>query len=199
MAVQKKLWLATHNQGKIKEFQTLLINMPFVLQNISSKLKAPEETGCTFEENALIKLKAFQKHQPHSWILSEDSGIEVRALNGRPGVHSARYRGEHADWMDRLEGLLEEMQEVPASQRQAQMVSVVLVSTPEGRILESRGVIKGFISDQIRGEKGFAYDFVFIPEKENQTLAELGVHYKNQNSHRAKAIQQIKKAITPLL
>lgn len=199
MSIKQKLWLATHNKGKIKEFQTLLKDMPFDLKGICSTLKAPEETGSTFEENAFIKLKAFQKHKPFSWILAEDSGIEVQALNGRPGIHSSRYRGENSNWMDKLEGLLEEMQKVPAHQRQAQMVSLVLVSTPEGRVLKSRGVIQGFISDQIQGEKGFAYDFIFIPKKEKQTLAELGMDYKNKYSHRAQAVQQFKTTASSLV
>ena len=192
------LWLATHNQGKIREFQTLLKEMPFQLKLMDSK-KSPEETGETFEENALIKLRAFQKLKPHSWILAEDSGIEVKALNGRPGVRSARYQGEKATWIHRLQCLLEEMKSVSQEKRQAQMVSVAVAVTPTGEILKSKGVIKGYIAEDIRGSQGFAYDFVFIPEGEKQTLAELGMIYKNEHSHRTGSIQKLIKMMRSFL
>ena len=190
------LWLATHNQGKIREFQTLLKEMPFQLKLMDSK-KSPEETGETFEENALIKLKSFQSLKPHSWILAEDSGIEVQALNGRPGVRSARYQGEKATWVHRLQCLLEEMKNVSQEKRQAQMVSFSVAVAPTGEILKSKGVIKGYIAEDIKGTQGFAYDFVFIPEGETQTLAELGMAYKNEYSHRTRSIQELKKIMRP--
>ena len=192
------LWLATHNQGKVREFQTLLKEIPFQLKLMDSK-KSPEETGETFEENALIKLKAFQKLKPQSWILAEDSGIEVQALDGRPGVRSARYQGEKATWVHRLQCLLEEMKNVSQEKRQARMVSFSAAVTPTGEILKSRGVIKGCISEDMRGTQGFAYDFVFIPEGEVKTLAELGMAYKNKYSHRTNSIQKLKKMIHPFL
>ena len=197
-ALSDILWLATHNQGKVREFQTLLKEMSFQLKLMDSK-KSPEETGETFEENALIKLRAFQKLKPQSWILAEDSGIEVQALNGRPGVRSARYQGEKATWVHRLQCLLEEMKNVSQEKRQARMVSVAVAVTPTGKILKSRGMIKGYIAEDIRGTQGFAYDFVFIPEGEVQTLAELGMAYKNQYSHRTISIQKLKKMIQPFL
>lgn len=185
------LWIATHNAGKIKEFTTLMKKWPFELKKISEKLTAPEETGSTFEENAMIKLQSYR--QKNSWILTEDSGIEVQSLNGRPGVHSARYQGKNATWTQKLDALLKEMESV--QNRKARMVSFICLQTPEGKIIKSQGLIEGKISEKIKGFEGFAYDFVFIPKDESQTLAELGIEYKNQNSHRARAVSKLKELL----
>ena len=185
------LWIATHNKGKIKEFETLMKGWPFKLKSISKKVKAPEETGTTFEENALIKLKAYS--QKNSWILTEDSGIEVESLGGKPGVHSARYQGKNSTWIQKIDGLLKAMKGI--ENRKAQMVSFICLQTPEGKIIKSKGVIKGEISKEIQGFEGFAYDFVFIPKGENQTLAGLGIQYKNKHSHRAQAVLGLQSQI----
>ena len=187
------LWIATHNQGKVKEFEILMKDWSsFELKSISKDIKAPEETGTTFEENALIKLKTYR--QKNSWVLTEDSGIEVQALNGRPGVHSARYQGENSTWTQKLEALLKEMKNI--KNRKARMVSFICLQTSEEKVIKSEGIINGVISQEIKGFEGFAYDFVFIPEEENQTLAELGMRYKNKHSHRARSLLNLKSHLS---
>ena len=99
MSDQKDLWLATHNKDKVKEFYDLLGDLPFrlcLIEEFSKNYAPPEETGCTFLENALIKLEAFKREKPGAWILAEDGGIEVSALNQRPGVYSARYHSPNS-------------------------------------------------------------------------------------------------------
>ena len=189
----KDLWLATHNEDKVKEFQVLLKNFPFKLKtpkDLPQAVNPPHETGSSFLENAQIKLSHFQKIKKGAFILAEDSGIEVQALGGHPGIHSARYLGEAISWNKRLTGLLQEVGHLKNSKnfsRQAQMVSVILLSSPGGAVIESRGVIEGALSFSITKGEGFGYDFVFIPKGESQTIAELSAAYKNKHSHRARA------------
>ncbi len=190
------LWLATNNKNKIKEFEELLGDLFFQLKTMSDiNQESPEETGQTFLENTRIKLHAFQKQKPQSWVLAEDGGIEVDALQGRPGVYSGRYFKKEASWSERLEALLSEMKSVPQNLRTARMTSVILVSSPSGEITQAKGVVEGQIAFEIRGNKGFAYDWVFIPQGQMKTIGELGYPFKNQVSHRAiaakKFIQQL--------
>ena len=187
----KDLWLATHNEDKIKEFQVLLQKFPFTLKtpkDLPQALKPPAETGHSFLENAQIKLAHFQKIKKEAFILAEDSGIEVKALGGRPGIHSARYLGENISWRERLTGLLSKVKtETNIKNREARMVSVILLSSPGGAVMEARGVIEGHLSFSITKGGGFGYDFVFIPKGESRTIAELSAAYKNKHSHRARA------------
>ena len=186
------LWLATHNLGKVDEFKVLLEGIPFEVKH-PEKYQAPEETGKTFLENAQIKLEVFQKNvDSKDWVLAEDSGIEVSALGNKPGVYSARYLSEKMSWNERLQGLLNEMKDVPQNLRQARMVSVITAGKKGHTPIQARGEVQGIISSSIRGNKGFAYDFIFIPQGENQTIGELGLSYKNQFSHRFRAVEYFK-------
>lgn len=198
---RKNLWIATHNKNKISEFQNLLSDLPFdlkFLDSLSSPYNAPEETGSTFIENATIKLKSFQKHFPNKWVLVEDSGFEVECLGGKPGIYSARYHKEKP-LKERLEHLLKDVQQTGSSNYNVQMTSVTMLATPDGKVLESVGVVKGTLAQEIRGEQGFVYDYVFIPLGENQTMAEMGYLYKNKHSHRSRSVEGLKKKIKEIL
>ena len=195
---REDLWLATHNKDKVKEFYDLLGDLPFqlrLIEEFSNDYAPPEETGRTFLENALIKLEAFKKEKPGAWILAEDGGIEVSALDQRPGVYSARYYSETASWPERLKALLKEMEKVPQPLRTAQMTSVIAVSTPDQQTIQAKGVVSGSLAFSIRGNEGFAYDWIFIPEGSRQTIGELGYPYKNKVSHRTKAVTALKKQL----
>lgn len=195
---RQDLWLATHNQDKVKEFQDLLRDLPFrlrVIEEFSSDYAPPEETGKTFLENALIKLETFKKEKPKAWILAEDGGIEVSALNNRPGVYSARCYGTELTWPQRVKALLKEIEKVPQPLRTARMTSVIAVNTPDQQTLQAEGVMSGSLAFSIRGDEGFAYDWVFIPEGYRQTMGELGFSLKNKISHRAQAVEKIKRQL----
>lgn len=185
----QNLWLATHNSDKIKEFKILFKNTPFILKNPNPYFP-PAETGSSFIENAKIKYFSLKKKKPSSWILAEDSGIEIQFLKNQPGVYSARWLGENISWRERLEGLLNQMK---TQKRQAQMVSVIMFGRPDGKWIQAQGVIQGTISYSIKGSHGFGYDFVFIPKGEKKTMGELGYPYKNQYSHRFLSVNELKK------
>ena len=199
---QEDLWLATHNKDKVKEFYELLGDLPFrlrVIEDFSSDYAPPEETGKTFLANALIKLESFRKEKPKSWILAEDGGIEVSALDNRPGVYSARCYGTELTWPERVKALLKEMEQVPQPLRAAQMTSFIVVGTPDQKIIQAKGVAEGSLAFSLRGDEGFAYDWVFIPKGHHQTMGELGYSVKNKISHRTQAVEELKKQLEPYL
>ena len=186
------LWLATSNKNKIVEFKELFSDLHFEIKTMADiQHPSPEETGKTFLENAETKLRAFQKRKAQAWVLAEDGGIEVDALDGRPGVYSGRYYKQSASWSERLKALLSEMKDIPQHLRTARMTSVILVGSPKGEVMHSEGVVEGCIASEIRGQKGFAYDWVFIPQGQEKTIGEMGISVKNQMSHRAIATKKM--------
>jgi len=149
----------------------------------------PAETGSTYYENALIKaLFGRQFAPPGAWVLGEDSGIEVDALDGGPGLHSARWAaGDQADaLLARLEG---------EHDRRARMVTEIVAISPAGEEVHVRGVLEGELATERRGTTGFGYDPVFIPAGHHETIAELGDDWKRANSHRARAAQALLAAV----
>lgn len=171
----------------------MLADLPLVIVGLDNYPEAPEveETGTTFEENAILKAKtiaAFTKEL----TLADDSGLEVDFLNGEPGVHSARY-GEPG-WNDeqRYEYLLKKLDVIPGSLRQASFRSVVAIYDPKTDQLEIvEGKVEGVIIDEPRGNNGFGYDPIFYLRDFRKTMAELTMEQKNQISHRSRAIQEI--------
>ena len=149
----------------------------------------PPETGATYYENAAIKAAFGREHEP-GWILAEDSGLEVDALGGRPGVLSARYAPEGALAVAKL---LDELTGV--DEREARYVSEFVLLAPEGRELRGTGTLAGRIALDARGSEGFGYDPIFIPEGEEQTVAELGNHWKAEHSHRSRAARSLLRAL----
>jgi len=149
----------------------------------------PEETGSTYYENALLKAR-FGFRQVGGWVIGEDSGLEVAALDGRPGLHSARYAPEGAPAIAKLLGELERVQD-----RRARYVSELVAIAPDGEELRGSGVLEGRIADAPSGSGGFGYDPVFVPDGEEQTVGELGDDWKNRNSHRARAAAALRDAV----
>lgn len=175
--------LATHNNGKLSELKSILEPLGWDLQSLADfNLPAPDETGVTFEANALIKAEAAAA-ATGLWTLADDSGIEVDALGGLPGVQTAYYGG----W----EKLLAALDGLPYEQRKARFVCVLTLIGPSKDPLFFRGICNGHIAFEGLGDGGFGYDPVFIPEGENRTFAQMLKTEKNQFSHRGKALKAL--------
>lgn len=194
-----RLLLATRNIGKIRELRELLANLPVQctsLAEVGIDCDIPE-TGETFRENAILKAQGYSQLSGLT-TLADDSGLEVDALAGAPGIHSARWAGPQASPRDRIELLLERLRDVPPEQRQAQFRCVVAIATSDGRLYTTEGLVRGLIIDQPRGAHGFGYDPVFLIPELGVTMAELDTETKNQLSHRARAVQAARPIIEML-
>ena len=186
-----KVVLASRNPHKLVEIKQITDKFGFdlVLQSELGIDINVEETGTTFEENSLIKARAVMEATGLP-ALADDSGIAVDALNGEPGVYSARYGFDESldDW-GRMMLLLRNTEHVPDGQRQAKFVCVISFVTPEGKIIQARGEIHGELTRQPRGENGFGYDPIFYYPPFGQTTAEIPAEQKNQVSHRGNALR----------
>ncbi len=196
---QVTIVFATRNAHKVKEVTEILGDLPIKILTLQEFPQIGEilETGKSFEENALIKARtAYQATGLLS--MADDSGLEVDALNGAPGIYSARYAGEGHDYQANNKKLLEELRDVPPEKRTARFRCVVAIVGPD---VEStvEGVIHGRIADKPRGHKGFGYDPIFIPEGYRQTFAQLGESIKNKISHRARAFQKAAQVLETIL
>ena len=187
-----RLLLGTRNPGKVKEIASILQDLGWTFSSLEefASLESPEENGATYAENAIIKAR-FYATATGRCALADDSGLEVDALAGAPGVFSARYAGEGASDADRRALLLFELARVEASERRARFVSAVAVAAADGTVLNvSEGICEGRIIFAPRGQGGFGYDPLFVPDGYNQTFAELPEEVKNVISHRARALMQ---------
>jgi XTP/dITP diphosphohydrolase len=192
----KKLLVASHNIHKIKEFKSLLIDQQIEIISLKDLNEFDDviEDGLTFFENAYLKASYFAKK--HGMItVSDDSGIVIEALGGKPGIHSARYSGK-GDLENNLL-VLSEMKDI--KNRSAYFISSVVLCYPNGEYKRYEGRIYGVIHDQMKGSNGFGYDCIFYYPPFNQTLAEVTLEDKNQVSHRAKALQSLKEDIDEIL
>jgi XTP/dITP diphosphohydrolase len=195
-----KLVLATRNQDKVREIGEILkIEHEIELLSLHNYPDAPDvvEDGKTYEENAIKKASTLAEYTGHLTI-ADDSGLEVDALDGAPGVHSARYAGENASDQDRVVKLLDALQNVPGDRRSGRFICAVAIADPLAQVLVVRGVCEGRIIRMPRGTKGFGYDPVFVPVGYDKTFAELGDEIKNQISHRAKALDEAKKLLSEM-
>jgi XTP/dITP diphosphohydrolase len=185
-----RLLLATNNAGKVRELRDLLAGIPFDLVTPADLGLGVhvEETGRTYEENALQKARAYARAAGIP-ALADDSGLEVDALDGRPGIHSARYVGQAATDGDRIGALLAELRGVPPERRTARFRAVIVVASPEGRHWTAEGTVEGVITEAPRGSGGFGYDPVFYLPELGRTMAELRPEEKNRLSHRARAVE----------
>lgn len=187
-----KILFATRNQGKVNEVRQFFgkDTMEVVtLNEVCPELKITED-GATFAENACKKARtAFAR--TGMWTLGEDSGLEIDALDGRPGIMSARFLGEKATDLERNRRILAMMVAVPEERRSAHFRCVVCLVEPHGKEQIFEGICKGKIAPTIRGIHGFGYDPIFVPEGYTQTFAELGQVVKNRISHRARAFQKV--------
>jgi len=191
---KKILVLATGNQNKYHEIKEIMDIPDWEIKFLKDfpNTIIPEETGSTYEENAHIKAKTCaDKLQLPS--LADDSGLEVNALDGRPGVYSSRYGGVEGDSEKNIQKLLQEMEGIPWHERTARFVCCAMFVLPDGFCHCEWGEIKGHISIQPYGEQGFGYDPVFVPLGYENTFAEFSAKEKNKISHRALAFQKMAK------
>ncbi len=187
---QRTLLVATHNKGKLVELRELLAEVPLTISDLSSfpTIEPIAETGKTFADNSTLKASGYAK-QTGLLTLADDSGLEVDALDGTPGVFSARYGGSGASDSDRTAKLLRELSAVMVEARTARFVSVIAIADEDGQIVNlSMGKCDGRIAEAPRGSHGFGYDPVFIPDGFNQTFGEIEAQVKNRISHRARAL-----------
>ena len=193
------LLVATRNAHKTEEIQRIL-GPQFNVTDLAAHPEIPHiaESGTTFQENAILKAVAVSKRMP-GFVIADDSGLEVEALGGAPGIHSARYAGMNATDQEKTDKLLEELTRVGATKnaRRARFRCVLALAC-KGNVLGAfEGIIKGQIADRARGSHGFGYDPIFIPDGFQQTFAELAPAEKNQLSHRARALEKLCTFLIP--
>lgn len=196
----RTLLVATHNQGKIREYRDLLADLPIAVTWLDQEgvTLEVEETGATFMENACLKAEQYA-NLTGLWTWADDSGLEVDALGGEPGVYSARYGGPGLSDRDRYLRLLDTLNKVPDAPRTARFRCVVAIAAPGGPIYTVEGVVEGLIVDEPRGELGFGYDPVFFVPDHGVTMAELPPSLKNRISHRGLASASAARLLAALL
>ncbi len=195
---KSRLVLASRNRGKLSEYRRMLEQLGFRVvtmdqAGVGDEVELPEY-GETFESNALQKASALQKITG-GWTLGDDSGLEVDALGGAPGVFSARYAGLGQRGLERdranCQKLLEELRDVEDEKRTARFVCAIAMPGPDGRLVTSRGICPGRIIRVTRGDNGFGYDPVFVADGYDRTMAELSMDQKNRISHRGLALRAL--------
>jgi XTP/dITP diphosphohydrolase len=197
----REIVIASRNKGKIAEILQIGHDLPVKWTSVLDYPTAPEvdEDGKSFSANARKKAVAIAK-ATKQWALADDSGLEVDALKGAPGIHSAMYAGKHGADQANNEKLLKELSKVPDEKRTARYRAVIVVATPDGEILaEADGHCEGLIGREYRGTAGFGYDPLFVVPEFKQTMAELGLEIKNKISHRAMALGRLKEQLAAKL
>lgn len=197
----KKLLVATHNQGKVVEFSEMLADMTIEWLSLDDVgvMQDVEETGSTFRENSILKARVYAA-ATGLMTLADDSGLEVDALAGAPGVYTARYGGEGLTAVQRYQKLLADLQNVSPSQRTARFRCAITLSAPDGTILaESEGICEGMIAQSAAGEGGFGYDPIFFLPHLQKTLAQIPAKEKHKISHRGQAVRQIEPLLRSAL
>ena len=189
----RELVLATRNRHKVEELVALLGDLGITIRTLDQFPDAPDvvEDGDTCEANAVKKARAIAEFTGLPAV-ADDTGLEVDALGGRPGVYAARYAGEDASYEDNCRKLLRELMGVPRERRTARFLTVAAVALPSGGIRVAHGMLDGVIAEVASGTLGFGYDPVFLVPELGKTLAELSADQKNTISHRAKAFTQAK-------
>ncbi|MFN3332365.1 MAG: RdgB/HAM1 family non-canonical purine NTP pyrophosphatase [Caldilinea sp.] len=194
------LLVATHNVGKAREYMQLLADLPVVITWLDQVgiRESVDETGATFTENALLKARYYAEvSKLLTW--ADDSGLEVDALGGRPGVLSARYGGKNVTDRERCMALLHELEDVPDEARTARFRCVIAIATPDGQAWTAEGAVEGLILRAPRGDNGFGYDPIFLTSQYQKSMAELPPEIKNQVSHRAMAAREARLLLARLL
>jgi XTP/dITP diphosphohydrolase len=194
-----RLLIATHNRGKLREYVELLGGLPFELLTLDDLgiHEEVEETGTTLTENAGIKAEYYARRSA-TLTLADDSGLEVEALGGEPGVHSKRYAGDGKSDAERNQFLLDKLREVPREKRGARFRCAIVIADPDGHTWSSEGVCEGEIAFEPRGEYGFGYDPLFILQEGGGRMAELPTATKNRVSHRARAAERARQILSKL-
>jgi XTP/dITP diphosphohydrolase len=187
------LLISTRNPYKLREIRTILGDS-FEVSDLSilPTMHEVEETGTSFEENA--ELKAVVASQLfEGWVIADDSGLEVDALGGAPGIYSARYAGEAASDSENNTLLLKHLEQIPEHQRRARFRCVIVLARAGRKLAAFSGVVEGLIASSPRGVEGFGYDPLFTPKGFSQTFGDLPVATKNRLSHRARALSQLRE------
>ena len=182
--------LASRNENKLRELAHAHDGWDLGLLDVDSY---PPEDGATYYENARGKAEHGRRFGGDEWVLGEDSGIEVDALGGGPGIRSARFGGD-----DPVGRLLAELRDVEGAGRGARYVCELVAVSPAGEEARGTGVLEGRIADEPRGDEGFGYDPIFVPAGEERTVAELGNAWKRENSHRARAARDLLRALSDM-
>lgn len=195
-----RLVLATHNEGKVRELQELLVSTGFEVVSLASYPHVPPvvEDGATFHDNAVKKAREVSAAVGEI-TLADDSGLEVDYLNGEPGVKSARFAGEGHNDAANNQKLLRLLEGVPWEKRTARFRCVVAIATPDGRVATAEGTCEGIIAIEPRGENGFGYDPLFYIPEYGKTFAELTSDAKNTISHRGRALNNARKILENLV
>ena len=195
----RRLLIATHNQGKVREYRELLADLPVEVTFLDEMgiTTEVEETGESFAENAVIKALGYAE-MSGLWTWADDSGLEVDALGGEPGIYSARY-GDLPSEQERYNYLLARLADVPDGQRAARFRCVIALAMPDGDAFTASGALEGAITYAPRGTNGFGYDPVFQIEHSNLTLAEISSELKNAISHRARAARTARRVLMTLI
>ena len=193
-----KIVIATKNQGKLREFKTLLADLPLTVTSLSDYPAIGEiaETGSSFADNAALKAEAVAR-QTGLLTLADDSGLEVDALGGRPGIYSARFADPAADREYRA--VLAELRHVPLPERTARFRSVIALARPGEKTIFVEGICEGLIAERPAGSGGFGYDPLFFVPAVGQTFAEMPPAVKNKISHRARAMAAARVILQELL
>lgn len=198
-----KVIVATGNEGKVKEIREILRDMDacVVTMKEAGFFVEPKEDGSTFLENAVIKAKAVAKEAAKNdvWkdaiVMADDSGLVIDALNGEPGIYSARYLGHDTSYRIKNADLIRRLSGIPDGQRSARFVCAVAAACPGGRVLTAEGVMEGRIGYEERGKNGFGYDPIFYLPEFGCTSAELSPEDKNRISHRGKALRAMREKL----
>ncbi|WP_391202307.1 XTP/dITP diphosphatase [Psychrobacillus sp. L4] len=195
----KKIIIATKNKGKAKDFEALFGPLGYdvlTLHDVADDMDV-EETGTTFEENALIKATALSERL-QTMVIADDSGLEIDALDGRPGIYSARYAGEAKSDEANIDKVLEELVNVEELNRTARFVCAIAIASPNLESVTVRGTCEGVIAKERKGTNGFGYDPIFYVPSENKMMAELSGEEKGAISHRGNAIKKLSDHLAEL-
>lgn len=196
----KKIIIATKNKGKAKDFETLFGPLGYdvlTLHDVADDMDI-EETGTTFEENAVLKATALAERL-QTIVIADDSGLEIDALDGRPGIYSARYAGEDKSDEANMDKVLQELAPINETERTARFVCAIAVASPSKKPFTVRGTCEGVIAKERRGENGFGYDPIFFVPSLNKMMAELSAEEKGAISHRGNAIKLLAANLDELL
>ncbi|MCR2044630.1 XTP/dITP diphosphatase [Anaerosalibacter massiliensis] len=196
-----KIILSTGNINKVEEIEDILKGLPFSIyskKEIGLGDLEVEEDGETLEENAIKKALAISE-KVNGIVIADDTGLFVDALDGAPGVYSARYAGEEASYEDNNKKLLEELKGVALAERDAKFKTIIAIVTEDKQVKTVSGECKGKIGFELKGKEGFGYDPLFIVEGYEKTFAQLGEEIKNKISHRAKALEKLKIELEKLV
>lgn len=189
-----RIVFATGNANKVREIKAILadLNMEVLSMKEAGVYAEAEENGATFAENAVIKAKDIATKVSDVIVMADDSGLVVDALNGEPGIYSARYLGEDTSYSIKNANIIERLEGIPVEGRSARFVCAIAAVLPDGRVLSTEGTIEGYIGYEERGNGGFGYDPIFMVPEYGCSTAELSAEAKNAISHRGKALNAMK-------